>query len=537
MADQKLELEIALRDSVSLTLKAIAANVEEMNRKLSRGGTAIAEGTDTLKRLEFNVRSVGTTAKDSTKSLMGMNDILKQMTMFLSTGPLGMAAGLVAGTGMVAKIMVDYSKSRLDLRRMSQDTGLSEDQISISQRTYRRMGLPWEEANKNITRMATSLKELQQYEGGSDLAKSLSDIGEGKFWQETLLPLMRAGREDEAYRELFKKYDELQARSAEAARLYANYALKIPESFLEGYIEASKGIAPAYRTNLQYAEQWTKEWELLCERLRNAGNWFLRRALRGFFTSYWRRPSFGIEVGRNLPPIITDPKLRESLRLNPLTKEQLDALGETKKDSLKTQRDIGTILQNMWDKSKEAIGRQEGGPVTSGNRYIVGERGPELFSGGGRYALVGEGGPEPFRPQISGTVTKADLTEALLRAEAGAREWQPKAPTATDVMLGMFAPGMWGRVLTMMKNDPARGDVLRTIMRRYLGIEDPKEPAPWLPGGAWDQARAGIDGEGRVADVSLGGSIDFRNVPPGVRTEAESDGLDEFAMSRSMPVP
>jgi len=49
--------------------------------------------------------------------------------------------------------------------------------------------------------------------------------------------------------------------------------------------------------------------------------------------------------------------------------------------------------------------RADGGPVTAGRSYVVGERQPETFvSNQGRRSIVGAGGPEAFKPKVSGRI-------------------------------------------------------------------------------------------------------------------------------------
>lgn len=50
-----------------------------------------------------------------------------------------------------------------------------------------------------------------------------------------------------------------------------------------------------------------------------------------------------------------------------------------------------------------------------------------------------------------------------------------------------ISAGLAGGLVTMdiIKQDASHGDELRSSLRSFLGIPDPHEPAPWMPGGAW----------------------------------------------------
>ena len=55
---------------------------------------------------------------------------------------------------------------------------------------------------------------------------------------------------------------------------------------------------------------------------------------------------------------------------------------------------VGESISNWWsgDGDKKTEGRYMGGPVSAGNPYIVGERGPELFVPGGSGSIIPNGG-------------------------------------------------------------------------------------------------------------------------------------------------
>src|SRR4029077_1391635 len=401
MADQKIELEIALRDTVSQTLEAIASRLETMNKKMTRGGESISDSADTIKKLADNTKQTGLDAKDSTKSLLTMNDVLKQMSMLMVSGPVGAVVGIAVAAGMAAEGVTNFVKKRLELRNLATETGLSENQISVMQRAQDKMGIPLATATGNIKQIAGSLTELRIKKTGSELYQGLADIGQGKF-ADDLLKMVESGKIDEAARALIAKHAELRAIDIDTARKYATHAVKLPESMLIGYEEAARGLEPAYRVNLDHAVEWVKEMEIIHARARSVVDtamhnafgrmaWFVEHMDYSFLTGkpnpkYW---------GPSAPPAM--PPLPSASGLGSATPKELDDLKYSKKESLKKQKDIGIILQDMWDKTKSTVGRQEGGPVTSGNMYRVGERGPEVFAAGGQYAMVGEGGPEVIR--------------------------------------------------------------------------------------------------------------------------------------------
>ena len=59
---------------------------------------------------------------------------------------------------------------------------------------------------------------------------------------------------------------------------------------------------------------------------------------------------------------------------------------------------------------------------------------------------------------------------------------------ASDIAMAAF-PGL--EMLDMAKKDAERGSPMRSKLRAMFGIDDPKEPAPWQPGGSFHQMAAG----------------------------------------------
>ena len=69
----------------------------------------------------------------------------------------------------------------------------------------------------------------------------------------------------------------------------------------------------------------------------------------------------------------------------------------------------------------------------------------------------------------------------------------------------------WHRRARPIKQDASHGNEFRSWLRNELGIPDPHEPAPWMPGGAWHesapQSLPTIDVLARGDASHLGGGI------------------------------
>lgn len=70
------------------------------------------------------------------------------------------------------------------------------------------------------------------------------------------------------------------------------------------------------------------------------------------------------------------------------------------------------------------------------------------------------------------------------------------AAAASIVKGGALAAGI--AALEVINRDSKAGNPLRTKMRSFFGIDDPGEPAPWMPGGSWNRDQAPPDLKGEV---------------------------------------
>lgn len=556
--DRRIELELAVRDSVSATLKAIATNLESVNAKLSRGGNAIQESADTLHKISVHTHDIGENAKQSTRSLLNLGDILKTMVRFLADTPVAIPLVVVAAAGFVGTQMTKLAAGRERLKAMAQDTGFSEGRISILQRFGRRMGFDPEVTQKNIAQIGNSIKELQTGGTGATLFQNMADIGEANFGAAILKDVQAGGSIDTAFDKIADRYAELYKTDAVQAAKFAN-AAGLPESFLRDIKDNMKGLVPAYEMSEAAAQAWLKKMSLVHSMydtlmLSTAGFAIRALVLGGRVVGKVKH------LFRDRPewPEITDPAKRQRMGLRPLSPEQLENLKAGKKDTGSVVSDIAASLKRMYQKGLEIEARQGGGPVSAGRDYLVGERGPELLISGGQHQLVGERGPQMLRPSASGEI------RTLAQAEADKKLSIPVAyRNPGDIKWGQWAAahGAIGRgqrgghaifataeegiaAQEALLRERGQGKSIAEIGKWYAA--DPK----WARGVA---KIMGVDPNYRPEDVAilaaairrqegfnlstrLNASIAFNNVPPGVKTSADADGMDSFKMARTLPL-
>lgn len=556
MADAKIEMEIALRDSVSLTLKAIAANLEAVNEKLTRGGDEMKQGGDSIQKISKHTRDLGENVKATSRHLVGLGDSIIKIGAFL--GPIiGPSAALVGGTTLLGNKLKEFTNERMRLKQLSENSGFTEDDVSIMQRTQKRMGISREEANANIERVGSKLQGLLVGRTGSELYRGLADMGLARFGKE-LLAMVETGDIGKAFRMILIEYETIRAKFGEAAASHYAGVVGLDDSFLQRYTKASQGVVPAFRMSIEAAEDWGERWDIIHHNLHNWWNWTVGNMIWSIVRTE-EAVAAGAKTAGEMPIVI--PGAEGAQPAPYATKPSKDVqAGDAARDVLTTQKDtnklfgnIKDILQRMWEKDKgqNLTNRQQGGPVIAGRQYIVGEGGPELFGSAGRFTLVGEGGAELFRPKTTGTITKAsvtaDMRQAMAIGEEAARAYEPKGLGDPRSIVADALAGPMKRPLHVMKryeDDPAMRTWLRSFgeyipqsVKDFIGVkpveDDPTEPAPWRPGGEWDRVRAGMDAAGANFDSRWGAMIEFKNVPQGVKTTADADGFDDFVMSRS----
>ena len=555
--DKKIELELAVRDSVSTTLKIIAANLESVNSKMSRGGNAIQESVEVLQKVGGHTAGVGENAKQTTKSLLGVADTLKTIVGIVSTGPVGLALATAAAIGFVGNQMGKLATRRLELKRLSQDTGLSEGKISILQRYGKRMGFDPEVTHKNIVQAATAIKEMFTAGAGSQLFRNLADIGEAKFGAELLKEVQSGGSIDKAFDKAADRYDELFKQDPAKAAQFAQ-GLGVSESFLRDIKANAAGLVPAYEMSAEAAEAWAKRMSVVHESYNAlwAGTmgFFIRTLILGDRRAAAKARNISARtehISRTLP-----------------TRSSASRWGSSRSraSSLSSSRPAKKIPPPSWARSPARLsGSREGQSVRAGrkaarsgmpgNRYLVGEWARNISSGGSS-GVVGAGGPQLFRPNESGRIISneqivAGARKAWAMGEEKAREYQPKGveQSIEGAALSRLAPKGLSYALQWLKKEGAKGAAseTRAWLRQKLAIADPQEDSPWAPGGAWDKhtqvaandLRCTIDGAQQSAEgtqLRLIGGVNFTNVPPGVSTKAESDGFDKFQMARTQPI-
>src|SRR6266699_1607626 len=225
----RVEIEVAIRDMFSTTMKQMGRELDDMNKKAQELGQG-ASGAFYKFRRENDQLAEST--KRSNASLTEMGGIFKLLTNSI-LGPVG----IVAGFYEVSKSLGEFSKNQVQLKMFSNEIGFSTAQISIMQRTMANMGMSSEESLKVITNVGSKLRGMFELGLGSQLFRDLADMGEGK-WAAQLLKVVQSGDFDAAVKMIIAKGQT----GSDQFKSYFAGKTGIPESISEAWTKASKGI-------------------------------------------------------------------------------------------------------------------------------------------------------------------------------------------------------------------------------------------------------------------------------------------------------
>jgi hypothetical protein len=364
--DKRLEVEIALRDSASLALKAIADQLDNINKALAKGGEGKAnEGADAFRKIKESTEGIRKTSEEGAK---GATEAAERMLPLAATLLRGAAARATL-FAVVAKFAIDTmteaARERQEWAAMATDTGLQEGFISMLAQAQRKLGIEQPQALANIKNIMGGLGDMA-YGRGSQVSTALGQMGEGTFATQ-LENLMMAGKGEEGIRAAIARYDQI-VKVSEVDALKFAAAMRVPPSFFKGLSEELKTVQPAFELTLKDANRWVKDWTDVymwgtnaIKFMENAGTIASNRTFDVIktITDYGYLKGW-LSGGGKIP------------------EDQLEAFKERNKETLALLQDILAIFQKA--QNKESIEKREaGGTVLAGREYLVGEKGPEIF--------------------------------------------------------------------------------------------------------------------------------------------------------------
>jgi hypothetical protein len=587
MVDKRIELEIALRDTASLALKAIAENLDKINKGLGQEGGKAKEGEDAFRKIKETTEGIRKTSEEGGKTVLGVAEGLLPVSAMLLRGALGKVALWATVTKFATDMMTDGARERQEWASIAEDAGLKEGFVSMLSQAQRKLGVQPEQSKANIVNIMNSIGDMAYGPGGA-LSTALREIGEGDLAR-TMEDFVAGGQGEEALRAAFQRFDELDKVSELRSRKLAD-AMRMPPSFFKGMTEMLKTVQPAYDVSLKGANDWMRGWVDMmtwgADKLKTLENWGTIGSNRAFdligtIIDYWRTTNpLGKKTGA------------DGLKI---PDAELDDFKERNKETLTLLKQILGIFQR--EQNKESIEKRwVGGSVLPGRKYMVGENGPERFRSNAGWAEIIEG-PDIIEPKTGGVIDPNQSTKPLWEQADRFGAWQQDAYGGTMPNRGASAdwdhwryddqgiltarprlpPGLsaeqnwehlnraltgpwgWGAGMSEDQTPPDDDPEKPTVQEFQLWQNDMEERASQWPGelehspfkqrggkpgefynpvtgeaqGQPVNFRSMMDSELGGGAGSLGAEIVFKNVPDGVETNAEGEGFDNFTVNKT----
>jgi hypothetical protein len=266
MPDEKTTFEIALRDAVSPSLKAISRQLKEMNEVVAKDATP---GTQSLDRLNRGSQLFAGTARQTVKEIAGMGSFL-----------VGMGKGIVGTLGSVETLkqvstaLVTLGEQRVQLQMFSKDTRLSVEDIEKMQRGLERLGQTADMSKQTIAGLSTQLQELKALKESSSLFQTLEKMGGAGLAYELI--------KEQDYMKAIRRILEVFKKQGADQQFYLSQALKIPPSVLNEWLAAMDRAKESPKVNPQVFIDFKNHQHDLTERLENEWNIFGEHALSRF---------------------------------------------------------------------------------------------------------------------------------------------------------------------------------------------------------------------------------------------------------------
>jgi hypothetical protein len=265
MADEKTTFEIALRDSISPQLKAIARELKGLNALRSDSDQS---GTGTVDKFHRSTTGLGSTARVVTKDLAGIGSWV-----------VGVGGGLLGGLGAIATIkavatsLSNMAESRVQMTMFSRDTRFAVEDIEKLRGAMSRMGMSADRADALVAGLSGKLQELQAFKEGSPLFQQLAKMGEGG------VSLANELINEKDYMKSLQKISETFKRQGPEAQAYMVSVLGVPASVLENLDANLRKVRNAPNIDPKVAQQFLDNQKDVSERLNNEWTLFGEHAL------------------------------------------------------------------------------------------------------------------------------------------------------------------------------------------------------------------------------------------------------------------
>lgn len=270
----RVEVEVAIRDMFSTTLKSMGRELDAMNKKAAELGSS---GSGSFNRFRIENDRLNDSAKRSNVSLSSMSTIVAGITQNLA-GPVG----LVAGFYSAAQSLQSFAASRVQLQNFSTDVGLSVKQVNYWTQGMANMGQNTEEARQNLAKLTSMIQEVNQIKGGSALSRLFVDMGSPEMAKKIQ---ENGGNIQKSIDDILIKFRSM----APEAQGYFARMTGLSESTLLNIKKAAEGAKELYVSDFEHSKEYLKNMNNFQTELSNIWEKIKESGAAAADDSFWKK--------------------------------------------------------------------------------------------------------------------------------------------------------------------------------------------------------------------------------------------------------
>ena len=355
--DNQLEIEVALRDSTSTALKEISRQLDTVSKKMVETGKT---GQEAFEKIGNAARKSAENTKSAHGGLSNISGAIGSINKVM----MG-AGGLIALFAGFSKVLGNFAAQRVQMQLLTTDIGFTTQQISIMKQVLAQKGITDEGEQKQIiSGFGAQFKEAQMLGDFSPIFERFARYGNVDLGAK-IVKAAKGNDFKQAMDLAAGEYDRLAKANPARARYYATVVLQTQESILQDWLKLQKGTHAVQEQSYFDSKEFLKKQEEVYNEYHTLVNKSLGAAISGIL---------GIE--RAYSNFAASPAISRFLV------PQADAEGNPDVSMMPGVVSEGGVMPSAPSPKQQNTteGRASGGAAYSGRSYLVGERGPEMFS-------------------------------------------------------------------------------------------------------------------------------------------------------------
>lgn len=391
MADDRLEIEIALRDAMSSGLRAIARELDAQARKARESNAGLATS---FGQITVAFEKTGKTTQSAASSINAMGGLMSVMGKQM-LGPLGIVAGFVA----VAKTLKNFAASNQSVRAMAHNAGLTRDQFNILAQAVQRGTGSLEAGRAAAGKLGAAVQRVVSDQWTAPIFNALNSIQQREV-ANAMATFARAGKHYDAIITILREFER---QTPKNKRIIAD-AMNMQVSELQAIVDNINKFQKEYIVDLERLEKIT--WLLVGAEtvIYNIWDRITVNATKSFLSAFEGiRDFFNTGVGESLKRY-KEGAIRSASEVTEIFKHPSQILGgamHTLGGGIPGFNLLPAVIRGWVDQairdelSFQSLPKKAGGGIVTGPS-IAGEAGPELViplrSGGFSFGGGGGGG-------------------------------------------------------------------------------------------------------------------------------------------------